>query len=141
MPLRRLPSSTLFFAVVASMLASPAAAQTGTSSSPITENPIPAPVEKRGLAVEIRDYVQLPRTLGLLPAERDVNPAGLARVSFVVDAPDGRRFANDQRGFIYIIDENSEPKLWLDFRPEFPYTLYNRLESGLIGFAFHPEFT
>lgn len=139
MPLRRLPS-TLVLAVFTAALASPTAAQTGSDPSPITENPIPEPIEKRGLAVEIRDYVRLPRTLGLLPPEQDVNPAGYARVSFVVDAPDGRRFANDQRGFIYVIDESSEPSLWLDFRPEFPHTLYNRLESGLIGFAFHPEF-
>jgi hypothetical protein len=107
--------------------------------APITENPIPAPIEKRGLAVEIRDLVRLPRTQGLLPPEQDVN-SGYARVSFVRDAPDGRRFANDQRGFIYILEDGAEPSVYLDFRPAFPHTLYNRLESGLIGFAFHPEF-
>lgn len=106
----------------------------------ITENPLPAPVEKRGIAVEIRDVVRLPRTLGLLPAEEDVNPAGWARVSFVVDAPDGRRFANDSRGFVYILDGSSEPALYADVRGFFPYANYSRLESGLIGFAFHPAF-
>jgi hypothetical protein len=30
----------------------------------------------------------------------DVNPAGWARVSFVRELPDGRRFANDSRGFL-----------------------------------------
>jgi len=141
MLLSRLPSSTLVVAVLSAPLAPTSAlAQSGAGPSPIIENPIPDPVEKRGPAVEIRDYVRLPRTLGLLPADRDVNPAGYARVSFVVDAPDGRRFANDQRGFIYVLHDDAKPSLWLDFRPEFPYTLYDRLESDLIGFAFHPEF-
>ena len=70
----------------------------------ITSNPIPAPVEKRGLAVEIRDVVRLPDTRGLRPLTEDVNPAGWARVSFVRDAPDGRRFANDSRGRLYLLD-------------------------------------
>jgi hypothetical protein len=61
-------------------------------------NPIPAPIEKRGLAVEIRDVVRLPDTRGLRPADQDVSPAGWARVSYVRDLPDGRRFANDSRG-------------------------------------------
>ena len=67
----------------------------------ITSNPIPEPVEKRGLAVEIRDVVRLPDTRGLRPLTEDVNPAGWARVSFVRDAPDGRRFTNDSRGRLY----------------------------------------
>src|SRR5688572_23992859 len=58
----------------------------------ITSNPIPVPVEKRGVAVEIRDVVRLPDTRGLRPLTEDVNPSGWARVSFVRDTPDGRRF-------------------------------------------------
>ena len=38
-------------------------------------DPLPAPIEKRGLMVEIRDVVRLPRTLGLLHADQDVDPA------------------------------------------------------------------
>lgn len=104
-------------------------------------DPLPAPIEKRGLMVEIRDVVRLPRTLGLLHADQDVDPAGWARVSFVRDAPDGRRFANDSRGFLYLLDGESEPSVYVDFAATFPQTIYNRLESGFIGFGFHPEFT
>ena len=43
-------------------------------------DPIPAPVEKRGLMVEIRDVVRLPDTRGMRPLDQDVNPAGWARV-------------------------------------------------------------
>src|SRR5712692_10064599 len=72
----------------------------GSSAAQITRNPIPAPIEKRGLAVEITDLVRLPDTRGIRPADQDVSPAGWARVSYVRDLPDGRRFANDSRGFL-----------------------------------------
>src|SRR5437773_9809292 len=106
----------------------------------ITSNPIPARIEKRGLAVEIRDVVRLPDTRGLRPADQDVSPAGWARVSFVRDLPDGRRFVNDSRGFLYLLDSNNQPHVYADVAKAFPYGIYNRLESGFIGFAFHPEF-
>jgi hypothetical protein len=112
----------------------------GPVQGQITANPIPAPVEKKGLAVEIRDVVRLPQTRGLLPANQDTNPAGYARVSFVRDAPDGRRFANDSRGFLYIINGNNPPQVYANLKEIFPRTVYDRLESGFIGFTFHPEF-
>ena len=103
--------------------------------------PLPAPVEKRGLAVEIRDLVRLPDTRGMRPPDQDVTPAGWARVSFVRDLPDGRRFANDSRGFLYLL-ERRQPAVGLRGRRRrsFPLAIYNRLESGFIGFDFHPEF-
>ena len=103
-------------------------------------DPLPMSIDKRGLMVEIRDVVRLPKTLGLLHADQDVDAAGWARVSFVRDAPDGRRFANDSRGFLYLLDGNSEPSVYADVAAAFPQTIYNRLESGFIGFGFHPEF-
>jgi hypothetical protein len=106
----------------------------------ITSNPIPAPVAKRGIAVEIKDLVRLPETRGIRPADQDVNPAGWARVSYVRDLPDGRRFANDSRGFLYLLRANQEPQVYLNFAELFPNAVYNRLESGFIGFVFHPEF-
>jgi hypothetical protein len=108
-------------------------------SAQITD-PIPAPVEKLGLMVEIRDVARLPQTRGLRPPDQDVNPAGWARVSFVRDLPDGRRFANDSRGFLYLLGGDGQPRLYLDFAALFPHAIYSRLESGLIGFDFHPEF-
>ena len=103
-------------------------------------DPIPAPVVKRGLAVEIRDVVRLPQTRGKFPPDQDVNPAGWARPSFVRDSPDGRRFVNDSRGFLYLLDRNNQLSVYLNFVELFPYAIYNRLESGFIGFTFHPEF-
>src|SRR5712691_7512745 len=106
----------------------------------ITSNPIPAPIEKRGLAVQIRDLVRLPDTRGLRPLEQDVSPSGWARISFVRDLPDGRRFANDSRGFLYLLDGSNQPHVYADVATAFPFAVYNRLESGFIGFTFHPEF-
>ena len=49
-------------------------------------DPLPAPVEKRGLMVEIRDVVRLPRTLGRLHADQDVNPSSrFFRLAFELD--------------------------------------------------------
>src|SRR5262245_34948309 len=103
-------------------------------------NPIPAPVVKRGLAVQVRDVVRLPETRGMRSADQDVVPAGWARVSFVRDLPDGRRFANDSRGQLYLLDRNNQPAVYADVAAVFPFAVYNRLESGFIGFDFHPEF-
>ena len=66
--------------------------------------PVPSPVEKRGLEVEIRDLVRLPDTRGIRPLDQDVSPAGWARISFIRDLPDGRRFVNDSRGLLYLLD-------------------------------------
>ena len=103
-------------------------------------NPIEAPVIKRGLTVGVRDVVRLPETRGMRPADQDVNPAGWARVSYVRDLPDGRRFANDSRGFLYLIDGNNRPSVYANVGEVFPLSVYNRLTSGFIGFDFHPDF-
>jgi len=116
------------------------AAAVGGVHAQITSNPIPAPVEKQGLMVEITDLVRLPDTRPMLKAGEDVNPAGWARLSFVRDLPDGRRFANDSRGLLYLLDNKNQPSVYMSIVPVFPHAIYNRLESGFIGFDFHPEF-
>ena len=98
-----------------------------------------APVEKRGLVVRIADLARLPDTRGLRPPDQDTNPSGWARVSYVRDLPDGRRFVNDSRGFLYRLD-GATPVVYADMAAAFPLAVYNRLESGFIAFAFHPEF-
>jgi hypothetical protein len=122
------------FAVIAVLSQSTA----GLARAQIT-NPLPASVDKRGLAVEIQDVARLPETRNLRPVDQDVTPTGWARVSFVRDLPDGRRFANDSRGFLYLLD-GDRPSLYADVAATFPRANYNRLESGFIGFDFHPEF-
>jgi hypothetical protein len=115
-------------------------AAAGGALSAQLSGPLPAPVEKRGLMVEVRDLVRLPNTRGMRPIAEDVNPSGWARVSFVRDLPDGRRFANDSRGLLYLLDRNNQPSVYANVAAVFPHAVYNRLESGFIGFDFHPEF-
>ncbi len=122
------------------LTASAVGALRGQGGDPILTNPIQAPVEKRGLMVEIKDLVRLPDTRDLRPADQDVVPAGWARVSFVRDLPDGRRFANDSRGLLYRLDGTTPPSVYANVGAAFPLANYNRLESGFIGFDFHPDF-
>jgi hypothetical protein len=103
-------------------------------------NPLPEPLVKRGLAVEIRDVARLPDSRKLRPPDQDVSPTAWARVSYVRDLPDGRRFANDSRGFLYRIDSSNQPVVYAPVFLAFRHGVYNRLESGFIGFTFHPEF-
>ena len=62
-----------------------------------------------------------------------MNPSGWARISFLRDAPDGRRFTNDSRGFLYLLDRNNQPSVYVNVGALFPFAVYNRLESGFIG--------
>jgi Glucose / Sorbosone dehydrogenase len=110
------------------------------SDAQITSNPIPEPIVKRGIAVEVKELTRLPDTRALRPADEDAGPTGWARVSYVRDLPDGRRFANDSRGFLYLIDASNQPHVYADVAAAFPNGIYNRLESGFIGFVFHPDF-
>src|SRR5262245_47812520 len=83
----------------------------GVIEAQITSNPLPASIMKRGLAVEIKDLVRLPDTRGMRPSDQDVSPSGWARISYVRDLPDGRRFANDSRGLLYLIGSNNQPQV------------------------------
>ncbi len=112
----------------------------GALDAQITSNPIPAPIVKRGILIEVKDLVRLPDTRSMRPATQDVSPAGWARINFVRDLPDGRRFANDSRGFLYRIDDKNQPHVYVNVADLFPLAVYNRLESGFIAFVFHPEF-
>src|SRR6266849_10768995 len=98
----------------------------GAIHGQITRNPIPAPIEKHGLAVEIVNVTRLPDTRGIRPADQDVSPAGWARVSYVRELPDGRRFANDSRGYLYLLDQSNQPHLYADVTEAFPNGVYNR---------------
>src|SRR5262245_48313671 len=110
------------------------------AADPITSNPIPEPIVKRGIAVQVVELARLPDSRGIRPADQDVNPAGWARVNYVRDLPDGRRFANDSRGLLYFIDSKGQPQVYANLANTFPLGVYNRLSAGFVSFIFHPEF-
>jgi len=103
-------------------------------------DPVPTRLEKKGLLVRIQNIARLPHTGDYRPAAEDRDPATWARVSFVRDLPDGRRFANDSRGFLYLLNTDNEPSLYANVGAAFSHVIYNRNQSGFIGFEFHPEF-
>jgi hypothetical protein len=107
-----------------------AIAAAGFAQAQITGNPIPDRIEKRGLAIEIVEVARLPDTRGIRPPEEDVKPAGWARINYVRDLPDGRRFANDSRGFLYRLDAGNQPHVYANVAETFPHAVYNRLSSG-----------
>jgi hypothetical protein len=117
-----------------------AIAATAVMTAQITVNPIPTPIPNQGLNVQIEEVTRLPDSRGIRPRDQDVRQSGYARVSFVRDLPDGRRFVNDSRGVLYLLDETNTPTVYWDFHRDVPFGVYNRLESGFIGFDFHPEF-
>jgi hypothetical protein len=103
-------------------------------------DPIPAPIVRKGLSVEIKDVARLPDTRTLRAATEDTSPTSWARVSFVRELPDGRRFANDSRGLLYLFDSSNRPSLYASVTAAFPLGFYKSLQSGFVGFEFHPEF-
>jgi len=131
---------SLRFAAVLWIALAAAGAPHAQIGNPVVSQPTPAPIAKRGLTVQIRDVVRLPDTRGMRPLDQDVAPAGWARINYVRDLPDGRRFVNDSRGILYLLDSNNRPSVYANVAAAFPFAIYNRLESGFIGFVFHPEF-
>ena len=112
----------------------------GLTTAAQVADPIPTPVTTRGLRVQIVDVARLPDTRMLRPPAEDTSPQSWARVSYVRDIADGRRFANDSRGRLYVFDRNNQPSLYADLAAVFPLGFYRSLQSGFVGFEFHPEF-
>ena len=134
-------SSRLRLVIVLLLAVWPAGVRDWQGAAPIVSSPTPAPIVKHGLTVQIRDVVRLPDTRGMRPLDQDVTPAGWARINFVRDLPDGRRFVNDSRGILYLLDSGNRPTVYANVATTFPLAIYNRLESGFVGFTFHPEFS
>src|SRR3977135_2595594 len=95
----------------------------GAADGPIPSNPIPEPIGKGGLAAGVKDLVRLPDTRELHPGDQDVDAGTWARVSYVRDLPDGRRFANDSRGMLYLLDRNNQPSVYANVGAAFPFEI------------------
>ena len=117
-----------------------AAPAVGAANEPITKNPIPEPIVKRGIAVELKDLARLPDTRGLRPPDQDVSPAVLGARE--LRARSARRPPLRQRLARAAVSDRCEQSaaLYADVGATFPLSVYSRLSSGFIGFAFHPEF-
>jgi hypothetical protein len=107
------------------------------------DNPLPAPIAKGDIVVAAVPFVRAPMTADT------AKPVGTnnahARLQYMKPIPDGsgRLVFSDLRGVLYITDEaGRQPSVYLDLRTA-DVGFYNTAfpnESGLLGFAFHPEF-
>jgi glucose/arabinose dehydrogenase len=106
------------------------------------QDPIPEKILKGDIVVEATQFMRVPQTA-------DANPEGAnrayARIQYLLPIRDGsgRLVINDLRGLLYVTDEDgSELSVYLDIREQnvgFDDSMFAN-ETGLAGFAFHPEF-
>ncbi len=106
-------------------------------------DPIPERIEKGNISVVAQEFLRLPQTLDSNDV-RLTNDA-YARLQYMQPIPDdsGRLVINELRGVLYIFDEEANTlDAFLDLRDAgvgFDDSMYPN-ETGLAGFAFHPQF-
>ncbi len=106
-------------------------------------DPIPQRIEKGDIAVALEAFAQFPR-LADSSAPPRTNDAH-ARIQNLHPLPDGsgRLAVNDLRGVLYLLDaDGGTPRVFLDLRgadAAFDNSVFPN-ETGLLGFAFHPDF-
>ncbi len=87
-------------------------------------------IPKGSFFVDLQPFATLPNSGGNLPA----------RASVLTSAPDGRTFANDQRGLLYLLGaDGASVTLYLNVAARTPL-LNDNGERGFHSFAFHPDF-
>ena len=107
------------------------------------EDPLPATIPKGQIVVAAVPFVRAPRTTD--PATPVGTNDAYARIQYLQPIPDGsgRLVFNDLRGILYLTDATgTEPVVYLDLHAR-DVGFYNASypnETGLLGFAFHPEF-
>ena len=106
-------------------------------------DPIPQKILKGAVVVEAIEFVRAPRTAD--SSALGANQA-YARIQYLIPIGDGsgRLVLNDLRGLLYIMDESGKAlSVYLDLRKldvGFDDSMFPN-ETGLAGFAFHPEFS
>ena len=106
-------------------------------------DPIPAKIEKGEISVIAQEFLRLPQTLDSNDVPLTNN--AYARLQYMQPIPDnsGRLVINELRGVLYIYDEQANTlDAFLDIRGGevgFDDSMYPN-ETGLAGFAFHPQF-
>jgi len=107
------------------------------------DDPIPEPIAKGELSAAARDFVRAPRTADSSTLSAN---AAYARIQSLQPIPDGsdRLVFNDLRGLLYLTDTSGKPPtVWLDIRKYGGFGFDDSMfpnETGLAGFAFHPDF-
>ena len=106
-------------------------------------DPIPQRIDKGAIVVIAQEFLRLPQTLDSNDVPLTNN--AYARLQYMQPIPDGsgRLVINELRGVLYIYDEAANTlDAFLDIRDAgvgFDDSMYPN-ETGLAGFAFHPQF-
>ncbi|HJN49791.1 MAG: PQQ-dependent sugar dehydrogenase [Pseudomonadales bacterium] len=115
---------------------------TESESGPLRD-PIPERIVKGNVVVAATEFVRAPRTAD--SSTVGANDA-YARIQYLLPIRDGsgRLMFNDLRGLLYLTDVNGQaPGVYMDLRTQdigFDDSMFPN-ETGLSGFAFHPEFS
>ena len=132
----------LHFLLLASSLLSVIVCSLHAPPDPL-DDPIPGKIARGDIVVEAVEFVRAPKTDD--PSHPPYTNDAYARVQSLQPVPDGsgRLALSDLRGVLYLAhDLGSPPQVYLDLRAmpvDFhPHAFPN--ESGLLGFAFHPDF-
>ena len=128
--------------VLALVLALPALPLFALEPEPLAD-PIAATIDKGDIRVAVVPFVRAPMTTD--PAQPVGTNKAHARLQYLKPIPDGsgRVVFSDVRGLLYVASsDGSSVSTYLDLRTRdvgfFNMAFPN--ESGLLGFAFHPEF-
>ncbi len=114
------PRTSLLLATLL-LSAHPASAQ--------TSDPFPDPIARTPFVVEMADFAIIP------------GAPGSARMSWLTSAPDGRIFAHDQRGPLYLISaDGTSVTSYQNLATTPGIDLRISGEQGFQSFAFHPQF-
>jgi len=129
-------------AMIVGFCASSIASAAEIAPAPL-HDPIPQKIQKGSITVVAEEFIRVPRTVDS-NFVASTNEA-YARIQYMLPIPDGsgRLVINDLRGLLYITDETGrEPTVFLDIRDQnvgFDDSMFPN-ETGLAGFAFHPDF-
>ena len=121
------------------------AARHATAQPAALADPILESIKPGDIVVTAREFVRAPKTLDSDPQAGGTNTAW-ARIQSLQPLPDGsgRLAFNDTRGLIYLTDmAGSPPTVYLDLRKYGGFGFVDSMfpnETGLAGFAFHPDF-
>lgn len=131
-----------FVRTVAALLIGAVAAFAEEVPQPLA-NPLPDAIPQGDIVVAAVPFVRAPKTTD--PAKPVGTNDAYARIQYLMPIPDGsgRLAFNDLRGTLYLTDASGrEPVVYLDLNTQ-DVGFYNAAypnETGLLGFAFHPQF-
>ncbi len=106
-------------------------------------DPIPETIARGDIVVALQNFARLPESIDSSKIS-NTNDA-YARIQYMMPLPDGsgRLAVNDLRGILYLLSpDGGTPRVYLDLREQdvnFDDSMFPN-ETGLAGFAFHPQF-